>query len=67
MSMVSGSRTVKLLFYSGDVALQCKTQIWCSEDIVVFKLMIYTTVAVLLPVDNISDTTFLTIFKVRVR
>lgn len=45
VSIVSGSHTVELLFYSDDVALQCESpQMWCSETIVQCSCWLNSTV-----------------------
>lgn len=42
MSIVSGSHTVELRLYYGDVALQCESiPMWCSELYTVSSLTIY--------------------------
>lgn len=45
MSIVSGSHTVKLLFYCSDVALQCESPLMrCREVCTVFMVTKYVTV-----------------------
>lgn len=45
VNKVSGSHTVELLLYCGDVALQCESlPMWCSEVCTVFTLTKYAVV-----------------------